>query len=252
MKIVVATHNEGKLAEIRRILDESLGAAAAGVELVSAGSLNLPDPKETGVTFAENALLKARFVAGLTGLPAIADDSGLIVDVMGNAPGILSARWSGTHGDDAANNALLLAQIADIPDAQRTARFRCAAAFVAPVAGADGAGNADGAAGIAGTNGDNGANEANGADEAAGTEGAQAFVETVEIGEMPGVIIREPRGANGFGYDPLFVPDATRDGRSVDDAPTSAELSAAEKNAISHRGQALRALVPAIERVVRG
>ena len=95
MKLVVATHNEGKLVEIRRILEEDLGADAAQVELVSAGSLGLPDPVETGVTFQENALLKARFVAGLTGLPAIADDSGLIVDVMGNAPGILSARWAG-------------------------------------------------------------------------------------------------------------------------------------------------------------
>lgn len=96
MKLVVATHNEGKLVEIRRILEEDLGADAAQVELVSAGSLGLPDPVETGVTFQENALLKARFVAGLTGLPAIADDSGLIVDVMGNAPGILSARWAGS------------------------------------------------------------------------------------------------------------------------------------------------------------
>ena len=115
MKLVVATHNEGKLVEIRRILEEDLGADAAQVELVSAGSLGLPDPVETGVTFQENALLKARFVAGLTGLPAIADDSGLIVDVMGNAPGILSARWAGEHGNDPANNALLLAQLADIP-----------------------------------------------------------------------------------------------------------------------------------------
>ena len=140
MKLVVATHNEGKLVEIHRILEEDLGADSAQVELVSAGSLGLPDPVETGVTFQENALLKARFVAGLTGLPAIADDSGLIVDVMGNAPGILSARWAGEHGNDPANNALLLAQLSDIPDAARTARFRCAAAlavpdYAAPVAG---------------------------------------------------------------------------------------------------------------------
>ena len=132
MRIIVATHNEGKLAEINRILEDCLGADAARVELVSAGSLNLPDPVEDGVTFQENALLKARDVAACTGCPAIADDSGLIVDVMGNAPGILSARWSGKHGDDKANNALLLAQIADIPDAKRTARFRCAAALVVP------------------------------------------------------------------------------------------------------------------------
>ena len=118
MQIVVATHNEGKLVEIRRILEEDLGPAAADIELVSAGSLHLPDPVETGVTFQENALLKARDVASRTGLPAIADDSGLIVDVMGNAPGILSARWAGAHGHDKANNALLLAQIEDIPDAK--------------------------------------------------------------------------------------------------------------------------------------
>lgn len=126
MQIVVATHNEGKLVEIRRILEEDLGADAENIELVSAGSLHLPDPVETGVTFQENALLKARAVAIRTGLPAVADDSGLIVDVMGNAPGILSARWAGAHGHDKANNALLLAQIEDIPDDKRTARFRCA------------------------------------------------------------------------------------------------------------------------------
>ena len=123
MKIIVATHNEGKLVEIRRILEERLGAGAADAELVSAGSLNLPDPVEDGVTFQENALLKARDVAARTGCPAIADDSGLIVDVMGNAPGILSARWAGRHGDDKAKNALLLAQIADIPETRRTSRF---------------------------------------------------------------------------------------------------------------------------------
>ena len=132
MQIVVATHNEGKLVEIRRILEEDLGADAENIELVSAGSLHLPDPVETGVTFQENALLKARAVAIRTGLPAVADDSGLIVDVMGNAPGILSARWAGAHGHDKANNALLLAQIEDIPDDKRTARFRCAAALVVP------------------------------------------------------------------------------------------------------------------------
>lgn len=134
MNIVVATHNEGKLVEIRDILAEEFGDGAHDIELVSAGSLGLPDPVETGITFEANALLKARFVARLTGLPAIADDSGLIVDVMGNAPGILSARWAGEHGNDAANIDLLLAQIEDIPDDDRTARFRCAAALVVPIA----------------------------------------------------------------------------------------------------------------------
>ena len=221
--VVVATHNEGKLVEIRKILNEGLGEDAARIELKSAGSLGLDDPTETGVTFEENALLKARDAAEQTGLPAIADDSGLVVDVMGAAPGILSARWAGAHGHDAANNALLLAQIDDIPDVKRTARFRCAAALVVPAAA-----------------------------QGEGAEGVAAPRETVELGEMPGVIIRKPRGEHGFGYDPIFVPD-DQPGRTSDDpdhegAPlTSAEMTPAEKNAISHRGKALRALVPAVE-----
>lgn len=231
MKLVVATHNEGKLVEIRRILEERLGADADRVELVSAGSLGLPDPVEDGVTFQENALLKARDVARRTGLPAIADDSGLIVDVMGNAPGILSARWAGAHGDDAANNALLLAQIEDIPDAKRTARFRCAAALVVPQVA-----DASGETAFA---------------DVADPAGAPYPVaeEIVETGEMPGVIIRAPRGEHGFGYDPLFVPDdqSQHDG---EETLTSAEMSPAEKNAISHRGKALRALAPAVERLL--
>ncbi len=216
MKIVVATHNEGKLVEIRNILTEQLSAAAQGIELVSAGSLDLADPAETGVTFEENALLKARFVAGATGLPAIADDSGLIVDVMGNAPGILSARWSGTHGDDAANNRLLLAQIEDIPDDDRTARFRCAAALVVPV-------ESDG-------------------------DGLGEFHETVALGEMPGTIVRHPHGTNSFGYDPIFMPDEQpQSAQDSGDLLTSAQMTPEQKNAISHRGKALRALVPAVK-----
>ena len=224
MKIIVATHNEGKLVEIRRILEERLGADAADVQLVSAGSLGLPDPVEDGVTFQENALIKARDVAERTGCPAVADDSGLIVDVMGNAPGILSARWSGEHGNDEANNALLLKQMADIPDAKRTARFRCAAALVVPSERKKD--DDDKPYGIAS--------------------------ETVRVGEMPGVLLRAPRGANGFGYDPLFVPD-DQPQRAVDagEKLTSAEMEPAEKNAISHRGKALRALVGAIEALVR-
>ncbi|RYQ23317.1 non-canonical purine NTP pyrophosphatase [Bifidobacterium pseudolongum subsp. globosum] len=216
MKIVVATHNEGKLVEIRNILTEQLSAAAQGIELVSAGSLDLADPAETGVTFEENALLKARFVAGATGLPAIADDSGLIVDVMGNAPGILSARWSGTHGDDAANNRLLLAQIEDIPDDDRTARFRCAAALVVPV-------ESDG-------------------------DGLGEFHETMALGEMPGTIVRHPHGMNGFGYDPIFMPDEQpQSAQDSGELLTSAQMTPEQKNAISHRGKALRALVPAVK-----
>lgn len=221
MQIIVATHNEGKLVEIRRILEERLGDCAKDVELVSAGSLNLPDPVEDGVTFQENALLKARDVAERTGCPAIADDSGLIVDVMGNAPGILSARWAGEHGNDKANNDLLLAQIADIPDNKRTARFRCAAALVVP-----------------------------GACKDDGTYAIES--ETVELGEMPGVLLRATQGANGFGYDPLFVPD-DQPARAIEagERLTSAQMEPAEKNAISHRGKALRALVAAVEKIVK-
>ena len=208
LTIVVATHNEGKLAEMRQILEECLGERAAGVRLVSAGSMNLPDPVEDGVTFEENSLLKARDVAERTGLPAVADDSGLIVDVMGGAPGILSARWCGRHGDDAANNALLLAQIEDIPDAKRTARFCCAAALVVPAAEADG----------------NGRHR---------------------------IILRAARGEHGFGYDPLFVPDDQPGRTNADGEPlTSAEMTPEEKNAISHRGKALRALMPELAAVL--
>ena len=168
------------------------------------------------MTFEENALLKARFVAAATGLPAIADDSGLIVDVMGNAPGILSARWSGTHGDDAANNRLLLAQIDDIPDDDRTARFRCAAALVVPV-------ESDG-------------------------DGLGEFHETVALGEMPGTIVRHPHGMNGFGYDPIFMPDEQpQSAQDSGELLTSAQMTPEQKNAISHRGKALRALVPAVK-----
>ena len=224
MRIIVATHNEGKLAEINRILEDCLGADAARVELVSAGSLNLPDPVEDGVTFQENALIKARDVAARTGCPAIADDSGLIVDVMGNAPGILSARWAGRHGDDKANNALLLAQMADIPDAKRTARFRCAAALVMPETEAG-----------------------------AGANGRYAIgSETVKTGEMPGVLLHEPHGEHGFGYDPLFVPD-DQPARAIEagEKLTSAQMEPAEKNAISHRGKALRALLSSVATLLK-
>ncbi len=135
---------------------------------------------------------------------------------MGNAPGILSARWSGTHGDDAANNRLLLAQIEDIPDDDRTARFRCAAALVVPV-------ESDG-------------------------DGLGEFHETVALGEMPGTILRHPYGMNGFGYDPIFMPDEQpQSAQDSGELLTSAQMTPEQKNAISHRGKALRALVPAVK-----
>ncbi|MDF0753766.1 non-canonical purine NTP pyrophosphatase [Gardnerella greenwoodii] len=222
MKLVVATHNEGKLVEIKRILAEQLNQLADRFELITAGSLGLPDPVETGVTFEQNALLKARDVASRTGLPAIADDSGIIVDVLGAAPGILSARWSGVHGDDKANNALLLKQLSDIPDRFLTARFRCAAALAIPDACSE-------------------------VPEGSVMLHTHGF-ETVRMGEMIGHLLREERGNNGFGYDPIFVPDEQpiRNGVQMEGL-TSAELTQEEKNSISHRGHALRALLPELQ-----
>ena len=194
-RLVLATHNQHKVGELRRIL------ADAGVqhELVGTDEYpELPDVAETGVTFAENALLKAHAVAAATGLPAIADDSGLCVDVLGGMPGVFSARWAGRHGDDDANLDLVLAQLADVPDDRRGAHFACAAALALP-------------------------------------GGGQHVVE----GRLVGSLIRERRGAGGFGYDPIFVPDGER--------RTTAEMSAAEKDAISHRGRAFRALAESLD-----
>ncbi|EFA23335.1 non-canonical purine NTP pyrophosphatase [Bifidobacterium gallicum] len=222
MRIIVATHNEGKLQEINRILTQELAktGSAASFELVSAGSLGLPDPKEDGVSFEQNALIKARAVAAQTGSPAIADDSGLIVDVMGSAPGILSARWAGKHGDDVANYELLLAQLEDIPDHNRQARFVCAAALAVP----ESKPQDDGSFAIAD--------------------------EKTVLGEMKGMLIRAPRGEHGFGYDPIFVPDdqPARDEDSLKhlEPLTSAQMTATQKNAISHRGKALRTLATAV------
>ena len=192
MKLVLATRNAHKVEELRRIL----GDAGLAVELLGMDSFpEVPDVAETGTTFAENALLKAHAVAAATGLPAVADDSGLCVDVLGGSPGVFSARWSGRHGDDAANLDLLLAQVWDVPDDRRGAHFACAAALALP----------DG-------------------------------VERVVEGRLTGVLVRERRGSNGFGYDPVFVPDG--------ETRTTAELEPAEKDAISHRGRAFRGLVP--------
>jgi XTP/dITP diphosphohydrolase len=203
-RLVLATHNPHKVGELRAIL------AAAGLHpdgVVGAADLGAVPPVEDGVTFAENALLKARALARATGLPAVADDSGLAVDVLGGAPGIFSARWAGGHGDDAANLALLLDQLADVPVAHRGAQFVCAAALVTP----------DGR-------------------------------EIVETGVLRGRLTTAPRGTGGFGYDPVLEPDAQP--ARADGILTCAELTPEEKNAISHRGQAFRALAPAIADVL--
>jgi XTP/dITP diphosphohydrolase len=194
MRVLLATRNAGKIEELRQILAE----AAPEIELVGLDAVaDYPETPETELTFAGNALLKARDGVKHTGLATIADDSGLAVDALNGMPGVLSARWAGSKKDDAANNALLLDQLADVPDGLRGAKFVCAAAIVWP----------DGR-------------------------------ELVVHGEMHGTVGRGPKGANGFGYDPLFTPDGFD--------RTSAEISAAEKNAISHRGKAFRELANGI------
>lgn len=189
--LVLATRNAGKLREMQQLVAEV--PALAQVSVVSVGSFpDVDDVVESGVTFLENSSLKAHAVAQATGLPAIADDSGLAVDVLGGCPGVFSARWSGTHGADQANIDLLLAQTADVPAERLTAKFVCCVVLALPD----------------------------------GTERSR-------FGEVHGVLTRNQRGGNGFGYDPIFeLPD----GRSL------AELDADEKNAISHRGIAVRAL----------
>ncbi|WP_426996208.1 RdgB/HAM1 family non-canonical purine NTP pyrophosphatase [Pseudarthrobacter sp. N5] len=213
-RLVLATHNRGKLRELRDLLRGQVPGLDVDTQVVDAGAVGAPDVAETGVTFAENSLLKARAVAEATGLVAIADDSGLSVDVLGGAPGIFSARWSGRHGDDAANLQLLLDQLADVPDGHRAAAFVCAAALAIPDSTRTG-----------------------------GSVGAAARREVVEYGQLEGILLREPRGAGGFGYDPVLQP------LGLD--RSCAELSPAEKNAISHRGQAFRALLPAIVEALR-
>ena len=194
-ELVLASRNAKKAVEMQRIL------AQAGLEIQvrSVAEFDgVPEVAETGATFEANALLKARAVLAATGLPAVADDSGICVDELNGMPGILSARWAGRHGDDDANLQLLLDQLADTPDERLGAKFRCVIALVTP-------------------------------------DGTEHVVD----GEMRGQLIRDRRGSNGFGYDPIFVPDGF--------TQTSAELDAAEKDAISHRGKALRALVPLLE-----
>ncbi len=193
-KLVLATKNPHKVVELRRIL------AGAGLPVGLAGLDEFPgapDVAETGLTFAKNALLKARAIAAFTGLPSIADDSGLCVAALNGMPGVFSARWSGRHGDDAANLDLLLAQLSDIDDPRRGAYFVCAAALVVP-------------------------------------GGRERLVD----GRLEGHLAKAPRGRNGFGYDPIFVPDGAE--------LTTAEMTPEAKDAISHRGRAFRALAPII------
>jgi XTP/dITP diphosphohydrolase len=197
--LVLATRNQGKLRELARILAPQ---DAGGTQIPIAGLDEFPgapDVAETGATFEENALLKARAIAEYTGQPAVADDSGLCVDALNGMPGIFSARWAGRHGDDQANLDLVLAQVADVPEDRLGAQFVCAAALVVPALG---------------------------------------FQEHVVTRKLEGHLIRERRGTGGFGYDPVFVPDG--------DTRTTAEMTAEEKDAISHRGRAFRALTPFI------
>jgi len=202
--LVLATRNAGKLRELARILAPQ---DAGGRQIPIAGLDGFPgapDVAETGATFEENALLKARAIAEYTGQPAVADDSGLCVDALNGMPGIFSARWSGRHGDDQANLDLVLAQVADVPEERLGAQFVCAAALVVPARSSGGAG----------------------------------FREEVVTRKLEGRLIRERRGSGGFGYDPVFVPDGY--------SRTTAEMTPEEKDAISHRGRAFRALTPFI------
>ena len=194
-RLLLATRNAHKLVELDRILTAE---AVTGLTVIGLADVpEFPEAPETGATFEENAVAKARDAVAATGLPAVADDSGISVDALNGMPGVLSARWAGTAKDDGANLRLLLAQLADVPDERRGGAFVCAAALVTP-------------------------------------EGA----ETIVRGEWPGTIARAPRGSNGFGYDPIFLPEGLN--------LTSAELPAEEKDRFSHRGRALRLLLPAL------
>ena len=192
-KLVLATRNKGKITEFRRILD---ALAPGQIELIGVDQFpDLIDVEETGSTFEENSLLKARYTSHATGLPAIADDSGLCVDALNGDPGIFSARWAGEHGNDRANLEKVLDQLKDVPDSKRTAHFMCVASLVLP-------------------------------------DGRHQVAE----GRFDGLILHAPIGENGFGYDPIFQPS----GMSI----SSAQMSAEEKDLLSHRGKSLRALAP--------
>jgi XTP/dITP diphosphohydrolase len=178
-------------------------AGISGLTLLSLDDVvSFDEAPETGPAFEDNAVAKARDAFRATGLATVADDSGLEVDALNGMPGVLSARWSGVHGEDAANTALLLAQLHDVPDDRRGAAFVSACALV------------------------------------------WGSGEVVVRGTWPGRIAREPRGDGGFGYDPVFIPD--------DSSRTAAELSPDEKDAVSHRGRALTALLPALRELATG
>ncbi|HVD18052.1 MAG TPA: non-canonical purine NTP pyrophosphatase [Propionibacteriaceae bacterium] len=194
MRAVLATNNAKKLAELRRIVS----AEAPDIDVLGLADVaHYPEPAETERSFEGNALLKARACVAATGFPALADDSGLAVDVLNEMPGVRSARWAGPGSSDEENNALLLRQLADVPAAERTARFVCAMALVLP----------DG-------------------------------TEHVRLGQMQGRLAVRPTGHHGFGYDPLFVAE----GKTV----TNGELEPSAKDAISHRGRAVRAILPVL------
>ncbi|MGO1467191.1 MAG: RdgB/HAM1 family non-canonical purine NTP pyrophosphatase [Microbacterium gubbeenense] len=193
-RVVLATHNAHKVAELQSIVSR----VRPDIEVVSYDG---PEPVEDGTSFQANALIKARTAAAHTGLVALADDSGICVDVLGGSPGVFSAYWAGHDKDDGANLALLLDQISDlVRDEDRTAHYTSVIALVTP-------------------------------------EGEEHTVE----GIWPGRVAREPRGEGGFGYDPIFVPDG--------DDRSAAELTASEKNAVSHRSRALEAIVPLLEKL---
>ena len=222
--VVLATRNAAKLRELARILGTDPGGAQ--IRLVGLDEFpGAPDVPETGATFEENALLKARAIADCTGLPAVADDSGLCVDALSGMPGVLSARWAGRHGDDRANLELVLAQVADVPDARLGAQFVCAAALVVPDLLAGGTTPPDPPA-------------PGGAARPPRPPWAPLAREWVVTGRVDGRLIRVPRGSGGFGYDPIFLPDGF--------GQTTAEMTAEAKDAISHRGRAFRALAPFI------
>jgi len=192
-RVVLASANPGKLRELGELL------APYGFELVSQQALGIVSAEETGTTFLENALLKARHAARHSQLPALADDSGIEVDALGGRPGVWSARYAGEGASDAANLARLLEELAGVPEPRRTARYQCVVVWV---------------------------------------RAADDPTPLSATGTWEGRIALEPRGSGGFGYDPAFVPTG--------DERTAAEMPAAEKNAVSHRGKALRALIAAL------